>query len=129
DQLIIIADADDLHGATQKLREISDDGRRKSDSPRLTIDVLRLGITNKPVIASIDPDVQSVFQNEPYRLVRGITRKSSLFDNGQIEFDEHPAVEACNRRIERERLDQHRHSFRRAATGDGEFDASGAQCA
>jgi hypothetical protein len=45
----------------------------------------------------------------------------------EVRLDDEPAVEAGDRRIELERIEQHGHAHGRPAAGDGEADAGLAQ--
>ena len=51
--------------------------------------------------------------------------KHMLCHDGHVGLDEDAAIEAGNRRPQRQRLDQHRHAARRPAAGDRKGNARG----
>ena len=60
DQVVIVAYADDLDGAVEHAFEIRNDGRGELDGPLLPRDMRRMGVTDKPVVAAIDPHIHAV---------------------------------------------------------------------
>src|SRR5215468_5275898 len=60
-------------------------------------------------------------------LLRHIDGQRLLLQDREIPFHEEPAVEAGDRRIEPQRVEQHGHAERRPATGDREADAGAPQ--
>ena len=56
-------------------------------------------------------------------LARNIGRHRLLLQDGEVALDKQPAVEACDRRFDVERVEQHGHAERRPTAGYGETDA------
>ena len=52
-----------------------------------------------------------------------VGREHALLDHVHVAIDDEPAVERGDRRLEVERVDQHRHAARRTAARDREQDA------
>ena len=123
DQIVIVAYAHDLDGAAEHCFEILHDGRGELDGPLLARDMGRIGVTNKPVLAAIDPHIHAVLEDDLQRAPCGIGGQHVFFHDGHVGLDENPAVESGNRRPQRQRIDQHRHAARRPAARDRKGDA------
>ena len=83
----------------------------------------RIGITDKPVIATIDPHIHLVPEDDLDGAIRRVGGKDVRFHDGHIRLDEDPAIESGNRGAQSQWIDQHRHAARRAATGNRKSDA------
>src|ERR1700733_476673 len=126
-QVVIVAHANDLNRAAKHVFEILDDGRSKLDGPLLPRDMGRVEIANKPVLAAIEPDIHLVLEDDLQRALCRIGGKHVLFHDGHVGLDENSAVEPGNRRLQSQRIDQHRHAARRTAAGNRKGDACGLQ--
>ena len=87
----------------------------------------RVRFRDQPVVASINPGIETVRVDQFDRLRGDIGRQRLLFDDREIRLDEQPAVEARDRRFELQLVEQHCHALRRPATGDGEANAGAMQ--
>ena len=94
---MVVAYADDLDSAVQHIFEILDHGRGELDGPLLSRDVRRVGVTNKPVLAAVDPHIHVVLENDFKCALCGIGGKHVLLHDGHVGLDEDPAVESGNR--------------------------------
>ncbi len=123
DLLVIVAHTGDLDHVIEAGPEIGNDLRRELDHRLLVLDMRRMRIADQPVRAGIDPRIETVLQDDLDRLFRAFDRKDVLFDDRHVGLDEDRAVESADRRLERQRLDQHRHAARRPPARDGKRDS------
>ena len=82
-----------------------------------------IGLGDQPIIATVNPDVETMRANKIDRLARDVRRHRLLRKDREIPFDEQSAIEASDRCVEIERIEQHGHAAWRAAAGDREADA------
>jgi hypothetical protein len=98
---MIVAYANDLDRATEYAFEILHDGRGELDGPLFPRDMGCIGVTDKPVFATIDPLIHAVVNDDFQRALRDIGGKHVFFHDGHVGLDENPAVEAGNRSAHR----------------------------
>ena len=123
----MVTDADDLGDTVESVVEIRHDLRLEFDRPGFPGHMRGARLGDQPVIAAIDPGIEAVLANEREGLAGNVGFHRLLFDDRQVSPDEQPAVEAGNRRIQAERVEQRGHAARRPTAGDGEADAGAVQ--
>ena len=89
-QRVIVADADDLHGAVEHAAQIADHRRRELHRVLLVRDVGRGRVADEPVGAAVHPHVQARRQQVVRDLRRHGQRQRALLDHRrEIRLDEH----------------------------------------
>ena len=99
-----------------------DDGRRELDGVRLACDVRAVGIAHEPVRSVVDPDGEARGLEDLDRPRHERGRDRVLLDDVHLRLDDEAAVEAGQRRTQREWLDEHLHPPRRPPARQGEVD-------
>src|SRR6516164_8060453 len=119
----IITHADDLGDLLQVLSQIRYDLGLELDGPGFAGDMRSIDFGDQPVIATVDPSVETMLAHQFDSLTRHIGGHRLLLQYGEVALDKQPAVEAGDRRFNIERIEQHGHAERRPAAGYGETDA------
>src|SRR4029079_19432386 len=85
----IVAHPDDLDGSRQHVvvERLHNFGAETSGAA-LAVDGWRLWVANQPLVASIDPAIKAVADDQVERLLGGIERQQLLLDDGQIRMHE-----------------------------------------
>src|SRR4029077_9260225 len=92
------------------LANIGHDFRLELDRPGFAGDMRGIDFGDQPVIATVDPSVETMLAHQFDGLTRQIGGHHLLFQDRQIALNEEPAIEPGNRRVELERVKQHGHT-------------------
>ena len=90
--------------------------------PGFAGDMRSVELGDQPVIAAIDPCVESLFSDETNRLACDISGHRLFLKDRKIALNKKPAIEAGDRRLDRQRVKQHRHAARWTAASNGKAD-------
>ena len=86
------------------LANVGNDLRREFDGPGFAGDVRRDSFSDQPIVAAIDPGIETVCAHQIDRLARYIGRHSLFVQDCEISFDKQPAVEPGDRRFDIEHV-------------------------
>src|SRR6202030_4845088 len=77
----VVAYADDLRSVAQIVSEVRHDRRLELDRPGLALDVRRMGLRDQPIVAPVDPGVETVPADELDRLGGDVGRQGLLLND------------------------------------------------
>src|SRR5215472_6966366 len=123
----IITHADDFGDLLQVLVQVRHDLRLELDRPGFAGDMRGINFGNQPIIATVDPSVETMLAHQFDGLTRHISGHCLLLQDRQVAMNKEPAVEARNRCVELKRIKQHRHAPRWPTAGYGETNAGAVQ--
>lgn len=106
----ISADADNLSGTIERAAEILDHRRPIADRMLLAPHIGSFGIAQQPILPTEYPGLRIMRFDHGNRLPGSCGRQSMRNQGRQIGRRQQAAIEAGDRRRDRERLDQHAQS-------------------
>src|SRR5438270_3403735 len=126
---MIVADADDFRDAIKQAMVAGDHLGRKFHGPFFAINVRARAVAHVPVLIGVEPRVEAAALDNFETTFSSSRVNEMLLQDGQVGPNDHAAVECSNGVRKLERVNQHFHSARRAATGDGECNAGSMELA
>lgn len=123
DDLVVIADPDDLGGALLEPVEAGDERGRELHRPALAIHVRPLHVADVPVGTPVDPDAEAERLHQRDDRGHHLRGNDLLFDDGHIRVDDETTVEGGEFSGQRQGLDDHGHAAWWSPAGHREEDA------
>src|SRR6516165_7784532 len=108
----IITYADDLGDLLQVLSQIRHDLRLELDGPGFAGDMRGIDFGDQPVIATVEPSVETMLAHQFDSPTRHIGGHRLLLQDREVALDKQPAVQAGDRSFNIEHIEQHGHAER-----------------